>query len=264
VARGTPQKALEDVVVIPFNDPVKTRAILDRHRGEVACVLIDPMPHRVGLIPAKPEFMRMLREWTAANGALLVFDEVITFRSEYGGAQAWYDVKPDLTAMGKVIGGGFPVGALAGKAEVMSVMNPLASEVRFPHSGTFSANPVTMTAGLTTMQLFDQDAVAHTNALAARAKDGIEAAIADTGVAASVSGGGSMFRVHMKDHVPVNYRESIVTREEQQRLRVMLDHLFENGFIMINTCSYTTSTVMGDAEIDSFVEAMHDGFRKIA
>lgn len=264
VARGTPRKALEDVVVIPFNDPDKARAILDRHRTDVACVLIDPMPHRVGLVPAKPEFMRMLREWTAANGAVLVFDEVITFRSEYGGAQSWYDVKPDLTAMGKVIGGGFPVGALAGKAEVMSVMNPLASEVRFPHSGTFSANPVTMTAGLTTMQLFDEAAVAHTNALAVRAREGIEAAIADTGIAASVSGGGSMFRLHMKDHAPVNYRESVVTPEEQQRLRVMLDHLFDNGFIMINTCSYTTSSVMGEAEIDGLVEAVRDGFRKIA
>lgn len=264
VAHGTPQKALEDVVVIPFNDADKARAILDRHRNEVACVLIDPMPHRVGLVPARPQFMRMLREWTAANEALLVFDEVITFRSTYGGAQAWYDVKPDLTAMGKVIGGGFPVGALAGKAEVMSVMNPLASDVRFPHSGTFSANPVTMTAGLTTMQLFDEAAVAHTNSLAARAKRGIEEAIADTGIAASVSGGGSMFRLHMKDHAPINYRESIVTLDEQQRLRVMLEHLFDSGFMMINTCSYTTSSVMGEAEIDGLVEAMHEGFRKIA
>jgi glutamate-1-semialdehyde 2,1-aminomutase len=84
-----------------------------------------------------------MRDWTEPDGSLLVFDEVITFRSEFGGLQSRYDVAPDLTAMGKIIGGGFPVGAIAGRAEVMDVMNPLADKVLFPHSGTFSANPIT-------------------------------------------------------------------------------------------------------------------------
>ena len=263
VVHGTPLAVLEDVVIIPFNDPERALAILEANRGQLACVLLDLMPHRVGLSPAKAEFVTALREWTETDGSLLVLDEVITFRSEYGGAQQWYDVRPDLTAMAKLIGGGFPIGAIAGRREVMEVMNPLAERVLFPHSGTFSANPVTMTAGLTAMELFDRPAIARLNALTKRAMDGIEQAIARTGVSACVTGGGSMFRVHMKDHPPHNYREAFATPEEAKKLGVLLDHLFEEGFLMINTCSATTSTAMGEAEIDSLVAAMEAGFSKL-
>ncbi len=264
VAHGTPPGALADVVVIPFNDPERALAILDRHRGELACVLLDLMPHRVGLNPADPEFVAALREWTEADGALLVLDEVITFRSELGGAQTWYDVTPDLTAMGKIIGGGFPVGAIAGRAAVMDVMNPLAERVLFPHSGTFSANPITMTAGLTAMELFDEAAVAHVNALATRAIAGIEEAIDATGMKACVTGGGSILRVHLKESPPSNYREAFVTPEENSQLVRLLDHLFDAGLLMINTCSAAISTPMTEVEIDALVAAMKSGFEKLA
>ena len=184
MAHGTPRSALDDVIVIPFNDPVCARAILDEHRGELACVLLDLMPHRVGLRPVEAEFVTALRDWTREDGSLLVLDEVITLRSSYGGAQDGYDITPDLTAMGKAIGGGFPVGALAGRADVMEVMNPRAERLLFPHSGTFSANPITMTAGLTAMQLFDREAIARLNALTRRAMTGIEEAIARVGALA--------------------------------------------------------------------------------
>ena len=188
VAHGTPAAALNDVVVIPFNDPERAVAILDRHAHELACVLVDLLPHRIGLMRASPAFMRALREWTRRNGALLVCDEVITFRSSHGGAQGWFDVQPDLTAMGKMIGGGFPVGALAGRAEVMDVMDPLREQVLFPMSGTYSANPVTMVAGLAAMQLFDEDAVVRLNRLAELARGRIAEAIRVAGVPACVTG----------------------------------------------------------------------------
>ncbi len=255
---------LNDVVVIPFNDPEHAVSILDEHRGELACVLLDPMPHRVGLRPAHPEFVTALREWTERDGALLLFDEVITFRSEYGGAQTWYDVVPDLTAMAKAIGGGFPVGAIAGKADVMEVMNPLAENVLFPHSGTFSANPITMTAGLKAMELFDEAEVERINGLALRAMKGIDAAIDRTGVRACVTGGGSMFRVHLKERAPDNYREAFLDADEQRQLKQLLDHLFDEGFMMINTCAATISTPMGESEIDALVAAMERGFAELA
>ena len=106
------------------------------------------------------------------------------------GLQERYDITPDLTAIGKAIGGGFPVGALAGRNDVMDVMNPLNETLLFPHSGTFSANPITLTAGLTAMKKFDKPAVDRLNALAKRAIDGIEIAICKTGVKACVTGGG--------------------------------------------------------------------------
>lgn len=263
VAHGTPPGVLDDVVVIPFNDPDRAIAILDEHRGRLACVLLDVMPHRVGLSPAEPAFVDALRDWTTRDGSLLLLDEVITFRSEYGGAQAWYDVTPDLTAMGKLIGGGFPAGAIAGRSDVMDVMNPLSAHVLFPHSGTFSANPVTMTAGLAAMNLFDSEAVAHVNALADRAVAGIEAAIRSTGISACVTGGGSMFRVHLKGTPPRNYREAFTPPEEASRITRLVDYLFDAGFMMINTCSATTSTVMTTSDIDSLVEAMAEGFATI-
>ena len=262
VAHGTPTKALEDVVVLPFNDPVTAIAILDRHAADLACVLLDPMPHRVGLVPAAPEFVEALRVWTEQRGVLLVFDEVISLRSGYGGAQEWYDVSPDLTAMGKIIGGGFPVGALAGRREIMKVMDPLAEHVRFPHSGTFSANPVTMRAGLTAMELFDSRAVEHVNRLGARARAGIEEAIADAGIDACVTGAGSMLRVHLKATPPNDYRTSFSSERETRALGSMLDHLFGEGFIMINTCSAAMSTAMGESEVDALVDAMAGGLRR--
>ena len=100
------------------------------------------MPHRVGLATADPHFVARIAEWARDHGVLLVLDEVITFRSEYGGLQQRYEIQPDLTAMGKMICGGFPVGAVAGRAEVMDVLNPRAAKLLFPHSGTFSANPI--------------------------------------------------------------------------------------------------------------------------
>ncbi len=263
VAHGTPESALGDVVVIPFNDPERAVAILDRHRDELACVLLDLMPHRVGLKPADPDFVAVLRDWTRRHGALFVLDEVITFRSEFAGAQSWYDFEPDLTALGKAIGGGFPVGAIAGRGEVMEVMNPLAEKLLFPHSGTFSANPITMTAGLAAMELFDEAAVARVNALAKRAIDGIDKAIRSCGIKACVTGGGSMFRVHFKESPPRNYRQAYATAEETRQIKVMLDHLLDAGMIMINTCTATISTVMGEAEIDQLVAAMESGFTKL-
>jgi glutamate-1-semialdehyde 2,1-aminomutase len=263
VAFGTPPGVLDDVVVLPFNDPEQAVAILDQHKGSLAGVIVDPLPHRVGMIPASVEFISALREWTRKDGCLLLFDEVITFRSTYGGAQNWYEATPDLTAMGKMIGGGFPVGAIAGRADVMDVMNPLAETILFPHSGTFSANPVTMTAGLVTMEMYDEDAVAYVNVLTERAVAGINRSIKEAGATASVTGRGSMFRVHMKERPPANYRETFVTPEESRHLGSLLDHLFDAGFIMINTCSAAISTAMGEEEIDALVAATAEGLQNL-
>ncbi len=263
VSHGTPASALNDVVIIPFNDPERAVAILDRHADQLACVLIDLMPHRVGLFPASAEFVRALYDWTRRNGALLVCDEVITFRSNFGGAQEWYDVRPDLTAMGKMIGGGFPVGAVAGRREVMEVMNPLADNYLFPLSGTFSANPITMTAGRVSMELFDREAVERLNLLADRARACIAEAIRVADVPACVTGAGSMFRLHMKPSVPRNYREAYVSAEETRLTKALIDHCFDNGLIMINTCSGTLSTPMTEKEIDTLGEVMLSGLRLV-
>ncbi|KAE9625967.1 aspartate aminotransferase family protein [Parasedimentitalea maritima] len=263
VAKGTPQSALDDVVVIPFNDPERAIAILDAHKTEIAGILIDLLPHRIGVIPAQPAFVEALRNWATANGVLMIIDEVITFRTYFGGAQADYNIKSDLTAMGKMIGGGFPVGAIAGRADVMDVMDPTNGPAAFPHYGTFNANPITMTAGSVTMGMFDQSAVTNLNALADKARAALAEAIRIADVPACVTGRGSMFRIHMKEQAPTTYRNAFVSPQEQACISGLLDHMFDNGLIMIETCSGLLSTPMTQSEIDHLADTALNGLRKI-
>jgi len=263
VSRGTPKSALDEVVVLPFNEPERAIALLNEHASRIACVLIDPLPHRVGMMAASAAFIEALHAWTRANGALLVFDEVITFRSAYGGAQEWYRVRPDLTALGKIIGGGFPVGAIAGRADVMDVLNPLASSVLFPHSGTFSANPVTLSAGHAAMTNFTRDEVARVNALGERARVQIAQSIDAADIPACVTGAGSMFRIHLKPEVPTDYRSAFPTPQEAKAKETLVEDLFQRGIMLINSCSGTISTPMCEREVDQLTDTLSEAFKKI-
>ena len=263
VAQGTPQSALDDVIVIPFNEPERAIAILDHYKDTVAGVLLDLLPHRIGVIPASEAFVNALRNWATTNCALLIFDEVITFRTGFSGAQQAYDVNPDLTALGKMIGGGFPVGALAGRADVLDVMNPLNGPAPFPHYGTFSANPVTLTAGSIAMAHFDEAAVSKLNALADKARAGISEAIRIADVPACVTCRGSMFRIHLKETAPTTYRNAFIGPDGQKCVSALLDHFFNNGLIMIETCSGLLSTPMTQSEIDHLCQVTLDGLRTL-
>jgi glutamate-1-semialdehyde 2,1-aminomutase len=264
LVHGTPESAVNEVVVFPFNNTERTIALLERAKDKLACVVLDLMPHRIGLNPADPEYVAAIRDWTSRNGVLLLIDEVITFRSCYGGLQQQYGISPDLTALGKMIGGGFPIGAIAGRAEVMDVLNPRSPRYVFPHSGTFSANPISVGAGLSAMEKFDRPEVDRLNALSRRAVVGIERAIRETGAAASVTGTGSMFRIHVKATPPRNYREAYLSPDENKRLKMLLNHMFDEGFILVNSCSAALSTPMNESDIDGLVAALHSGFEKLA
>ena len=263
VVYGTPEAVLGDVIVIPFNEPERAITLLNSHADEIACVLVDLLPHRVSLSPVSPDFINEIFNWTRKNNALLVVDEVITFRTLHGGAQDWFDVRPDLTALGKMIGGGFPVGAIAGRRDIMQLMNPLSDHYLFPLSGTFSANPITMIAGLTSMEMYDESAVQRINTLGDRARDDIAKAIRIAGVPFCVTGMGSLFRVHIKPDIPENYRAAFLTVDESRILNALLDYLFDNGLLLINTCTGALSTAMTEEEIDIASEIFLDSFRKI-
>lgn len=264
LAHGTPPSVLEDVIVYPFNDVERTIKLLDENVDELGAVLIDPIPHRVGLFEATPEFVEAVYDWTRKHNVLMIFDEVITFRTNYGGAQEKYKVKPDLTAMGKMIGGGFPVGAFAGRSDVMRVMDPGENPLLLPHSGTFSANPITMTAGYVAMQDFDRDAVLKLNRLAARARSQVEEAIRVADVPMSITGAGSMFRLHPKATAPDTYRGGFQSPAEKAIMTKLLDHLFyKENIIMVNTGTCMFSTALGQNEVDHLAEGMFNGFKVI-
>lgn len=264
LVKGTPQSVMDEVVVFPFNNIDRTIALLDRVKDKLACVMIDLMPHRIGLNPADPAYVAALRDWTTRNDVLLLIDEVITFRSYYGGLQAQFGVEPDLTALGKMIGGGFPIGAIAGRAEIMDVLNPRSPKYVYPHSGTFSANPISVGAGLAAMEKFDRPAVDRLNALTRLAMSKVEDAIRQTGFPASVTGTGSMFRVHLKATGPKNYREAYLSPEETKRLKLLLNHMYDEGFMLINTCTAALSTPMNESDVDALAAAFRSGFIKLA
>ena len=262
---GSSKRAGEDVVVFPFNDIDQTLAILDQHKHDLACVLLDPLPHRLGLVPATDEFVQAIRRWSIENKSLLAFDEVISFRMGYGGAQDWYaDAEPDLTAMGKMIGGGFPAGALAGKAKYMSRFYPTDGSPRVAFSGTFSANPITMTAGRVALEHFDEAAVAAVGELGAYARAKLNLAIRTTGAKACVTGAGSMFRIYLKPEPPIDYRSAWQDAEELRRTSWLVDYLYDRGFLMINTCTAALSTAHSQTEVDQLVEAIASGLKEIS
>lgn len=261
--KGTPQGVLDDVVIYPYNDTERTISILNRHRGEIACVIIDPVPHRIGMIRASQEFVEAIYKWTRENDALLCFDEVICFRVEYEGAQSYFNVKPDLTSMGKMIGGGFPVGAFAGRKEIMDILNPGGKDFRFSLSGTFSANPMSMVAGRIAMEMFDREAVEKLNRTTEQAKKQLLEAGKLAGIPLSLTGTGSLFKVHFRENPPLNYRDSYEDAHLKNIMNEFLNKMYDEGIIMVNSCSCFLSTVTGQTEIDLLSEAMLTSFKHI-
>lgn len=261
---GVPTEILERTTVFPFNDTERTLRLLDRRAGEIACVLIDPCPHRLGFLRADERFVAALRDWTRRNGALLVFDEVISFRLAHEGAQETYQDKPDLTCLGKIIGGGFPVGALAGREAFMRYLDPDAKEYAYPLSGTFSANPVTMTAGRVAMELYDRPAVARLAGLTERMMAAVREVIRETGVPACVTGSGTMFKIHLRPTPPTHYRETFEPPAVAELAREMLDHLYEKRVVMTHTFAAMPSTVTTDREVDLLLDGLRNGFPRIA
>lgn len=186
-APGVPAGAAAASLALPQGDREAFDAVMAARGQEVAAVLVDLMPNRAGLVPAEPGLVEHLRAVTRRHGALLLVDEVITFRLAEGGLHTRYGVEPDLVTVGKIIGGGFPVGGVGGTAEVMAVFDPERHRVAW--GGTFSGNPVSMVAGLEALQQYGSAAVDRLNALG----DRLRAALGDAGVA--VSGDGSLARL---------------------------------------------------------------------
>ncbi len=151
---GVPQDFAKYTLVAPFNDKEAVREIFRQHKNEIAAIIVEPVPANMGVVPQQEDFLRFLREITLENQSLLIFDEVITgFRLTLGGAQKYYGISPDLTTVGKIVGGGFPAAAFGGRKEIMQLLAPLGPVYQ---AGTLSGNPIAMTAGLATLAILSQ------------------------------------------------------------------------------------------------------------
>jgi glutamate-1-semialdehyde 2,1-aminomutase len=251
---GVPKHRVLEALVLPWNDAEATERLLTRSGSEVAAVLVDPLANRMGMIPPAPGFLDQLRQVTRALGILVIFDEVISFRVGYGGAQERYGGEPDLTAFGKIVGGGFPVGATGGRAEVMAVFDPGTRGPRIASGGTFSANPVSMTAGLATLEALDRDAFARLEALGERLRARLTDLLAGGSVPGAVMGDASLFRFVMTADVPRTYRDTVEPAADRRLSRLFLQLLDEGVLVGANGLG-CLSTPMGEREIDEIVEA---------
>jgi glutamate-1-semialdehyde 2,1-aminomutase len=229
----------------------------------IACVIVEAVAGNMNLIRATPEFLRRMRELCTEYGAVLIFDEVMSgFRVGLGGAQALYGITPDLTALGKVIGGGLPVAAFGGRADLMHNMAPIGPVYQ---AGTLSGNPVAVAAGMTTLKLVQEPGFYETlSRQATRLVDGLTAAAKEAGIAFCGDAVGGMFGMYFSHQVPASYGQMMAGDKERfnRFFHGMLDEgvyfapaMFEAGFV---------SAAHDDAVIDETIEAARRVFARIA
>lgn len=257
-AGATPNIAA-DVVILPMNAVETGRAILRAHAADLAGVILDPIPSHLGYLAATPEFVAMLREETERAGALLIFDEVYSFRLGFHGAQGALGVKPDLTAMGKVIGGGLPIGAVGGREDIMTALfDPRSGRPKMQHGGTFNANPMTMAAGAAAMRLYDQAAFDRLSALGDRLRRGLLEAIKVSGAPARVRGASSMTSLIHHEADFRTYREQVTAADANpdaaRRSSAFFRTLLDNGVMIGASGIFVLSTALTETDIDQVCE----------
>ncbi|HOC17641.1 MAG TPA: glutamate-1-semialdehyde 2,1-aminomutase [Vicinamibacterales bacterium] len=260
-ALGLNPHATADTEALPFNDLDAARRALAR--GDLAALFVEPMMGAAGCIAAEPGYLEGLRELCTRHGTVLVFDEVITgFRVAPGGAQQHYGVTPDITTLGKILGGGFPIGALCGRQEVFERLDHRRFGGRSDRAfqgGTFSGNPVSLAAGLATLrQLEGGEVHERLGRLAARLRDGIAAAFAEHGVPVGVTGLGSAVGVHFRSGAPRNAAEA--SADDLVVARRYFDYMLGCGIVFLLPTSphLFVSAAHTEAEIDGFLAATRE------
>src|SRR5262245_52483959 len=251
---GVPPAVLKHVVVLPWNDADACEKILEKHGRDIAALLVDPLLGIGGILPPRDGFLERLREVTARLGILLVFDEVISFRVAPGGAQARFGIRPDLTTLGKIIGGGLAVGAFGGRTDVMNYYDPRGGAGRISHGGTFNANPLTMAGGVATMEELTPEAYARLDALGDRLRTGVTRLLRGLRHPGQVTGLGSLFCLHWTKARLTDYRSSRPT-DAGAPARVFMG-LLNEGVLLSQRGLGACSLAMGEAEVDRFVEAL--------
>lgn len=236
---GVPAEVAAHTLTLEYNNTQQLKELFDKIGDEIACVIIEPVVGNMNLVVPHMEFLQALRDLCTKHGTVLIFDEVMTgFRVHLGGAQALYNIKPDLTTLGKVIGGGLPVGAFGGRKDIMQCLAPVGAVYQ---AGTLSGNPVAVTAGLTTLKLIQApDFHAKLSAQTKKLVDGLVAAAKEAGVVFSAQSVGGMFGLYFSEKCPASFAEVMQSNKENfnKFFHLMLDagiylapSAFEAGFV---------------------------------
>jgi glutamate-1-semialdehyde 2,1-aminomutase len=244
------QAAVEDVVLLQFNDPDAVEASLTRNANRLAAVLIDPMPSRAGLIKPAPEFLSRLMGVARKHGILIIADEVLNLRQGYAGASARYGLEPDLITAGKIIGGGFPIGAIGGRAEVMTVFAEGTKGGLVAQGGTFSANPVSMRAGLIAMEAATPECLDELERKGDKLRSELTNIATKFDAPFSVTGAASLFRIHARRQTPTTYAETVPSDAEKERLQSLIRFFREEGVLLPFGAAACLSTAMTDDDLE--------------
>ncbi len=253
---GSPVNAPFPFVLAPYNDAAATVALIEQHGADLAAVILEPMIGSGGCIPAAPEFLAALRDACSRTGALLILDEVMTSRLSPGGLQAVRGVKPDLTTLGKYIGGGMSFGAFGGRADIMDLFDPRRPDA-LPHAGTFNNNVLTMSAGLTGLtEIYTPDAARALNARGDALRDRLNALCRAAGAPLQFTGIGSMLAVHAM-------RGAVRSPADAAKGDAKLKELFffdmlAHGIWLARRGMFALSLPIGDAECDRLAGAVEE------
>jgi glutamate-1-semialdehyde 2,1-aminomutase len=227
---GVPSDFTKHTLTLPFNDVAALRELFDRRGAEIAAAIVEPVVGNMGCVPPAPGFLEALREVTRASGSLLIFDEVMTgFRVHAAGAQGLFGITPDLTTLGKILGGGLPVGGYGGRAEIMKLIAPSGAVYQ---AGTLSGNPCAVAAGLATLeQLANTGTYARLESIAKKLELGLVAALEETGVRGTVQRCGSMFTLFFNDGSAVrNFADA--KRADHEKFKRYFHGMLERGIYL--------------------------------
>ena len=242
------------MVTLPFNDIPGCEETIARMGDSLAAVIVEPVLGAGGVIAADREFLDFLRQATVRIGALLIFDEIITFRLHTGGAQAVYGIRPDLTTFGKIIGGGFPIGGFGGREDVMALLHPSHGSIRL--GGTFNGNPVSAAAGIETLEALTQPVIDELNRNGRQLVERLNKVFEAGGIPAGVTGVGSLFNIHGTD---AEITDSHAVRSVDPELTEVLHlGLLNRGYFLAPRGMGCLSTAMTPAERDGLVDALED------
>src|SRR5215212_3307268 len=251
---GLSPHSADNVLVLPFNDVEAAAQLIEQQSEHLAAIVVEPVMGSAGMIPAERGYLEMLRYVSERFGILLVFDEVISFRIAFGGAQEHYGVIPDLTCLGKLIGGGFPLGVFGGRSDVMAMFYPSRGRPWIPHPGSYNANPISLVAGATTLELLTGEAIRLLNLRGESLRQRIRAAFEDIGLPVQVTGLGSLFAIHLTSQPVRSYRDTM-RADADLRHHIFLG-LFKEGVLIDPRGVGCISAAIGEAEIDRFLVAL--------
>jgi glutamate-1-semialdehyde 2,1-aminomutase len=257
---GVPAATAADTLVAIYNDLASVEALFGQYPGQIAAVIVEPVAGNMGVVPPLDGFLPGLRSLTTKYGALLIFDEVMTgFRVHPGGAQALYHIQPDLTTLGKVIGGGLPVGAYGGRREIMQMVAPAGPMYQ---AGTLAGNPLAMSAGITTLKLLREEKCwEKLEQAAARLEAGISAAAKQAGIPIQQTRVGTMFTTFFSEIPPKDWNS--VKAADKARYGRFFQKMLENGVYLAPSAFEAgfVSTAHSDADIDATIAAAEEAFK---